>query len=100
MKAASIESFIGSLNDVVVKADRQVGRNGFRTLHSNYVRDYVGEADFRSGLFDRVNAARIRIGIPAYTPAEYDRAWQYRNPGAERWSDARLEIVNLIIGWF
>lgn len=95
-----MEKFIEVLGDVVVKADRQVSRNGFRTLHSNYVRDYVCEADFRSGLFDRVNAARDRIGIPAYTQSEFDRAWQYRNPGAAKWSEARHEIVNLIIGWF
>ena len=95
-----MEKFIEVLDGVVVKADRQVSRNGFRTLHSNYVRDYVDQVDFYRGLLDRVNAARLRLGIPAYAPAEFDRACQYRNPGAEKWSEARHEIVNLIIGWF
>ena len=95
-----MEKFIEVLGDVVVKADRQVSRNGFRTLHSNYWRDYVDQEGYYKGLLDRVNAARERIGIPAYTPAEFNRACQYLNPSVEKWSEARHEIVNLIIGWF
>ena len=95
-----MEKFIKKLDDVVVKADHEVGRNGFRTLHRNYTQGGLHQWDFYHGLLDRINAARDRIGIPAYTPAEFDRAWQYRNPGAEKWSEARHEIINLIIGWF
>lgn len=100
MKSISMAVFTELLDDVVVKADKEVGRNGFRTLHSNYVHGYIDQADFYSGLFSRVNISRTRIGLSRYTASEFDHAWQYRNPGTEQWSDARHEIINLIIGWF
>lgn len=100
MKSISMAVFTETLEDVIVKADKEAGRNGFRTLHSNYVHDYIDQADFYSSLFSRVNISRTRIGMPRYTLGEFDRACQYLNPGLSKWSEARHEIINLIIGWF
>lgn len=92
--------FIEKLDDVVVKADHEVSCRGYRTTHSNYVHGYVDQVDFYNSLFNTVNVSRTRIGLPRYTQTEFDHAWQHRNPGAEKWSEARHEIINLIIGWF
>lgn len=92
--------FIETLNNVTAKADRQVSRNGFRTLHRNYMHDYIGQADYYEQLLELVNTARRRIGIRAYTPSEFEHACQYRSPGSESWSEARNEILNLIVGWY
>jgi hypothetical protein len=46
------------------------------------------------------NEIRKEIGLPGYTWAKFNEAYDYRNIFCDEWKIAKNEFINVVYGWW